>query len=135
VSEENKEILRDQYAATNARDFERVMSHYAEDVVLTVHDRQYLNAGTIVGREAVGRWFGDWLSSFARDARFEITELTELADGSILVVADHHARGRASGAEVHDTLIWVYRLREGKITHLRAYGSRDQALADAGRGA
>jgi ketosteroid isomerase-like protein len=133
MSEENKEVLRDQYAATNARDFERVMSHYAEDVVLTVREQHYLRAGTMVGRDAVGRWFGDWLSSFARDARFEITELTELADGSILLVADHHARGRASGAEVHDTVIWVYRLREGKITHLRAYPSRDEALADAGR--
>ena len=32
MSQENVEIVRDHYAATNERDFTRAMSHYAEDV-------------------------------------------------------------------------------------------------------
>jgi ketosteroid isomerase-like protein len=131
MSQENLEVVRDQYAATNERDFKRVMSHYAEDVELVVYF-QDIRAGTFKGRDATGRWFGDWLSSFDREARFDLKELTELEDGSVLVVADHHARGRASGAEVHGTVVWLYRLREGKIIRVEGYPSRDDALEAAG---
>jgi ketosteroid isomerase-like protein len=131
MSKENVEVIRDQYAATNERDFERVMSHYDEDVEL-VFNVPDTRAGTFTGREATGRWFGDWLSSFDRDARFEITELTELEDGSVLLIADHHARGRTSGAEVHGTVVWLYRLRNRKIVRVEGYASRDEAIEAAG---
>jgi ketosteroid isomerase-like protein len=120
------EVIRDQYAAVNERDWPRSMSHYAEDVELVVSSG--IMAGTHKGRDAVGAWFGDWFSSFARDARFDITELTELDDGSILLVADHHASGRASGIEVEDTVHWRYHLRNGKITHVRGFETREDAL-------
>jgi ketosteroid isomerase-like protein len=63
MSQENVEVIRDQYAATNQRDFERVMSHYDEDVEL-VFNVPDIRAGTFTGREATGRWFGDWLPQF-----------------------------------------------------------------------
>jgi ketosteroid isomerase-like protein len=130
MSKENMEVLRDQYAATNERDWSRALAYYAEDVVMTIPEGSYLIAGTYAGREAVGEWFGDWFRTFARDLRFEITELTELGDGSILLVADHLGRGRASGVEIHGNAVWVFRFRDGKITHLYGYRSRDEALAD-----
>jgi ketosteroid isomerase-like protein len=36
---ENVDMVLDQFAATNERDFPRAMSHYAEDVVLVVDPR------------------------------------------------------------------------------------------------
>jgi ketosteroid isomerase-like protein len=130
---ENVEVIRDQYAATNERDFDRAMSHYDEEVELVVHLPD-IRGGTFKGRDATGRWFGDWLSSFDRDARFDVKEVTELDDGSVLLVADHHARGRASGAEVHGTVVWVYRLRNRKIVRVDGYQSRDEALEAAALG-
>ena len=127
---ENVEVIRDQYAATNERDFDRAMSHYGEEVELVVHLPD-IRAGTFKGRDATGRWFGDWLSSFDRNARFDVKEMTELDDGSVLLVADHHARGRASGAEVHGTVVWLYRLRNRKIVRIDGYQSRDEALEAA----
>jgi ketosteroid isomerase-like protein len=132
VSDEDAQVIMDQYAATNARDFDRVMSHYSEDVVLGFHVPD-IRAGTFEGREAVGRWFGDWFRSFDRDAHFDVRELTELDDGSYLLVAEHQARGRVSGVEVHDEVVWVYRLREGKIVRVDGYPSREDALAAAGQ--
>jgi len=131
MAKENVEVVRDQYAATNERDFKRVMSHYAEDVELVVHG-QGIRAGTFKGRDAVGRWFGDWFSSFDHDARFEVKELAELEEESVLVAADHHARGRASGVEVHGVFVWLYRLRQAKIIRVDGYASRDEALAAVG---
>jgi ketosteroid isomerase-like protein len=129
--QENVEVVLDQYAATNERDFERVMSHYADDVELVARE-PWIQTGRFKGREAVGRFFGDWLSSFDRDARFDVKEARELERGAVLIVADHHARGRASGVEVHTTVVWVYRLRGGKITHVEGFPSREEALEAVG---
>ena len=124
----NAEVLRDHYAATNERDWPRSMSHYAEDVELIVPVG--IKAGRFKGRDAVGAWFGDWFAAFARDAHFEITEITELDDDSILLVADHHASGRASGIEVEDTVHWRYHFRDGKIIRVQGFESRENALRD-----
>jgi len=36
ISEQNVEIVRDQYASTNERGFGRAMSRYAEDVEMVI---------------------------------------------------------------------------------------------------
>src|SRR6266540_3800441 len=131
MSQENVEIVLAQYAATNERDFRRVMSYYDDDVELVARE-PWLRTGVFKGREAVGTWFGDWLSTFDRDARFDVKEARELENGAVLVVADHQARGRASGVDVRGTVIWVYRLRGGKITRVEGFASRAQALEAAG---
>ncbi len=40
MSQENVDVVCDQFAATNERDFERAMSYYAEDVELVVDSRR-----------------------------------------------------------------------------------------------
>ena len=124
------EVVRDQFYATNERDWRRAMSHYAEDVVLGVHGVG-ITDGTFMGRDAVGAWFGDWFGAFDRDAHFDITELSEQDGGTVLVVADHHASGRTSGVEVHDVFVWLYRVRGGKVVRLDMYPSREAAIAAA----
>lgn len=121
--------MRDLYLATNERDFPRAMSHYAEDVELIIPSG--IRAGTFRGREAVGEWFGDWFATFDRGARFDIEELTELPDELVLLVAKHRARGRTSGAEIEGEVIWLYRVRGGKVTWLKSYDSRPEALGAA----
>jgi ketosteroid isomerase-like protein len=128
---QNLEAVRDHYAATNERDFTRAMAHYDVDVELVVPPG-FLEPGEFKGRHAVGSWFGDWFSSFDRNSRFDVTEITELDGGAVLLVADYHARGRTSGAEVRGTVIWLYRFRRGKIARVEGYASRDEALKAAG---
>jgi ketosteroid isomerase-like protein len=132
MTQENLAIVRDLYAATNERDFRRAMSHYAEDVELVVPPGSTILAGTFNGRDQIGRWFGDWFATFDKDARFEIEELIEVDDSSVLLIATHRARGRASGAEVAGDVLWLYRLRDGKIEYVRGYDARSEALEAAG---
>jgi ketosteroid isomerase-like protein len=131
MSGENLAVVRDHYAATNERDFKRAMAHYDVDVEL-IAPPGYLRSGEFKGRDAVGAWFGDWLSAFDRESRFDVKETTEFDDGAVLVVADHHARGRISGAEVRGTVVWLYRFRQGKIARVDGYASRDEALEAVG---
>jgi ketosteroid isomerase-like protein len=130
MSKENVEIVLDHFTATNERDFERAMGHYADDVVLVV-PRRYPEAGTFRGRDAVGEWFGGWLGTFQPDYRFDIDEARDLGDG-VLIVANHHGHGRASGAGVHERTAYVYRLHDGKITHVELDIDRAKALEAAG---
>lgn len=131
MSQEDVDIVRDQFAATNERDFERAMSHYAEDVELVVDPEAFLEGGTFKGREAVGRWFGDWFSTFEPGYRFEIEEARDLG-GAILLVASHRGRGRTSGAEVQGRTGYIYRLRGDKIVGVELYRDGADALSAAG---
>jgi ketosteroid isomerase-like protein len=131
MSQENVEVVRDQFAATNERDFRRAMSHYAPDVELVVHPDAFLQGGTFKGQHAVGQWFADWFTTFERGYHFDIEEARDLGD-AVLLVASHHGRGRTSGAEVRGQTGYLYRLRDGKIVHVELYRGRAEALEAAG---
>ena len=123
----NVDVVLDQFAAVNERDFPRAMSHYAEDVELVVHPDTFLEQGTFKGRDAVGEWFGNWFRTFEPGYHFDIEEARQHGK-VVLLVASHHGRGRASGLEVRGRTAYVYRVREGKIVRAEIYPSRDEAL-------
>jgi ketosteroid isomerase-like protein len=131
MSQANIGVVRDQYDATNERDFPRALAHFDVDVELVVPPG-YIDPGEYKGRDDVGAWFGDWFSSFDRDARFDVKEIAELGGGAVLLVADHHARGRTSGVEVHGTVVWLYGFRHGKIARVEGYATRVEALEAVG---
>jgi ketosteroid isomerase-like protein len=134
MSQQDVEVIRDQYAAVNERDWERAMSHYAEEVELVVGG-EFLMTGTFEGREAVGGWFADWFASFDSSLRFEMREVSELSDGVVLVVANHQARGRKSGVQLEGTVVWLYNLHAGKIVHVQGFENRDKAVEAAAQSA
>jgi ketosteroid isomerase-like protein len=133
MSQENVDVVLDQFAAVNERDFPRAMSHYAEDVVLVVAPEAFLESGTFRGRDAVGSWFGNWFATFEQGYRFEIQEARDLGD-SVLLVADHSGRGRASGIEVHGETGYLYGLRDGRIIRAELFPSGEAARQAAGVG-
>lgn len=131
MAQEDVQVVLDQFAAVNEREFERAMDLYAEDVELYVDSRAFLESGTFKGRQPVGEWFGNWFRTFDAGYRFDIEEARELG-GKVLLVAKHHGRGRASGAEVHGLNGYLYTVRDGRIVRAEIYPSRDDALKAAG---
>ena len=132
MGEPEIEVVRDQYDAVNRRDWERAMSHYAEDVELVIPDEMEIRVGTFTGLEAVRTWFSDWFSSFDRDLHFEIEEIRRLEDGSVYVAAVNRAHGKLSGIEVTMTVFWHYEFRDRHITRLKQFRSRDDAVRELG---
>jgi len=132
VAREDVQVVLDQFAAVNERDFERAMSLYAEDVELFVAPNAFLQGGTFTGREAVGEWFGDWFRTFEPGYHFDIEEATDLGD-SVLLMASHRGRGRTSGAEVRGQTAYLYRIRDGKIVRAELHSGREDALRASGR--
>jgi ketosteroid isomerase-like protein len=133
MSQENVDVVLDQFAATNERDFPRAMSHYAEDVELVVDPDAFLQGGTFRGRDAVGEWFADWFRTFEPSYRFEIEEARDLGD-VVFLSATHRGRGRTSGAEVQGQTGYLYTVRDGKIVRAELYRSPAAALEAAGLG-
>lgn len=131
MSQENVDVVLDQFAATNERDFPRAMSHYSEDVELVVHPDAFLERGTFSGRDAVGGWFGNWFRTFEPGYHFDIEEARDLG-GVVLLVAAHHGRGRTSGAEVQGRTAYLYEVRGGKIVHVEIFAGRAAAIEAAG---
>ena len=130
MSQENVEVVCDQFAAVNERDFPRAMNYYAEDVELFVHPDAFTHRGTFKGREAVGQWFGDWLGTFEPGYHFDLEEARDLGDVVYLDVS-HHGRGRASGVEVNGQTGYLYTVRDGKIVRVEIYPSPAAALEAA----
>jgi ketosteroid isomerase-like protein len=130
LSEDPAEVVREQFAATNERDFEGAMSFYAEDVVLVVEDG-FLNTGTFEGKEAVGEWFGDWFRAFGTDYHFQIVDLRDLGGGLVFLVATYGGSGRTSGVVVRDQRAYLYLVEAGKITRLQLFLTADAALEAA----
>ena len=131
MSQADVDVVLDQFAAVNERDFERAMDRYAQDVRLFASEGSGLKAGLFEGKEAVGEWFGDWFRIFAPGYRFEIQEVRELESGVVLIFATHGGRGRLSGAEVRGETGYLYRVRDGKVTQVGFFASREEALEAA----
>lgn len=125
------DVVVDQFEAVNERDFQRAMDGYAEDVILVVPPGEGApEPGTYEGKEAVGRWFGNWFQSFGRDYLFEIEEARMIGD-RVFIHARHGGHGRLSGIEVRSELSYLYRVRAGKVVRVEIYPTREQALAAA----
>ena len=122
------DVVLAQFAATNEGDFDRAMTYYAEDVVLVVHAEAFLQGGRYKGRDAVGRWFGDWFATFEPGYSFEIEEARDLGD-VVFLDASHRGRGRSSGAEVHGRTGYLYAVRDGKIVRAELFATPAAALA------
>jgi ketosteroid isomerase-like protein len=132
VSESDFEVIREQYRATNERDWERSISLWAEDAVLDVRAGG-IRSGVFEGREVIVRWFTEWFTTFADDASFDLLELMELDDGSILAVSEHRATGRGSGIELTSGIVWRYFVKDGRIVRQVGHRDREDAVAAAAR--
>jgi ketosteroid isomerase-like protein len=131
VSQEDVDVVLDQFAATNERDFDRAMDLYAEDVTLTVAADTGPNPGVYDGKQAVGEWFGDWFRTFAADYHFEIDEVRALEGATVYIHANHGGTGRLSGVEVHGENFYLYRVQGGRISRVGFFASRESALEAA----
>ena len=122
------EVVRDQYRATNERDFARAMEIYGDEVILVVTESWGVGSGIYVGKDAVGEWFGDWFRQFADDYHFDVDESRELAPGLVFLHATHRGHGRHSGVEVSSENAYLYRVSEGKIRRVGFFRTREEAL-------
>jgi ketosteroid isomerase-like protein len=123
------EIVRRCAESLNRRDVSQLYELFDPDIVY--HPRaDEPDPSPHVGRDAYERLVRGFVESFS-EISFEILELIDAGD-HVIASTVLHARGSASGADVSDAYVFVYKLRDGLIVEGWEYKTRQQALEAAG---
>jgi ketosteroid isomerase-like protein len=143
MSQENVEMVKRVVAAVNARDVDGYVGCCADDVKLQTPWSAV--EGVYQGPEAIRRFFAD-LQDTAPDFRLAIEHAELIGDTRVLVFLHASVTGRASGLPagalrggLSDAptagdipTATIYDFAGGKITSIRVFIDRDQALEAVG---
>ncbi len=129
MSQENVEVIRRMYDAFHAGNAQEALGHFDPDVLV---DPSKARPDVPVGRgpEKVNALVTSWLAAW-EGWREEIEEIRDLGS-RVLVLSVQRGRGRETGVEVEARYAILYDLRGDKITSLRMFGNRGDALEAAG---
>jgi ketosteroid isomerase-like protein len=130
VSAQNGELVRRIHAADGRGDYELALSFFAPDVVL---DATHMPDGQVFcGLDEVRGHVADWRSGW-RDFQEEVEDVLEAGDRVVIFYRDRGI-GRSSGVETEIRYASVWDLHDGKITRMKNFLDRDEALRHAGLG-
>ena len=130
MSQENVEVVRRAFRSFNDRDFDVLLACYTDDVEWRLFGGfADLMGSEFRGRDALRRWFTDWIDNLG--VRAEIEALREVED-QIVVVTRTVGAGGASGARATDRGGQIYSFRDGLISAVENYYEPNQALEAAG---
>jgi ketosteroid isomerase-like protein len=117
---EGAQLVRDAYAALNARDADTVMALCRPDFVLaTTVETHHGHQGARDWIERVDETFDDYTA--------EVLAVDQVR-GRLVVSVHQRGRGRGSGIDVDQVNTHVWTLRGGLAAELRAFTERDEAL-------
>jgi ketosteroid isomerase-like protein len=129
MSEENVRLVERAIAAINARDIEGYLACCADNVKLETPMAAV--GGVYEGIDGIGRYFTD-IEEAAPDFRIELDGVEEVDSKRVLAFIRTGGTGRASGIRMAPTLTNVYDLIDGKISRVRIFLDREEALKAAG---
>ena len=119
------EIVRRVMSARRS-EFEELLD---PDVRLDLSERVF-NPGVFDGYDGIMRWRAE-IGEVWESYRSEPEEF--LDDGDVVVVFTHeYGRGKGSGLEVEQRLALLCRLSGDRVSEIRLYRDREQALSDSG---
>jgi ketosteroid isomerase-like protein len=129
MSQENVETVRRAIAAINTRDIDAYLACCTENVelLLPMVGAQYL------GADGIRRYFTD-IEDIGPDFRIEVQRVQAIGDSNALAFLRVSATGRASGIVTGAESANVYDFIDGKISRVRIFLDRDEALKAVGLG-
>ena len=129
MSQENVEVVRRAVAAVNERDIDRYLANCTEDIEL----RTPLAAigGVYEGPDAIRRFFAD-IEDTAPDFRLDIERVEAIDEDRVLAFLHLNASGRTTGIPTPADTTNLYELVDGKISRVRIFLDRQEALEAAG---
>jgi ketosteroid isomerase-like protein len=131
MSAENVEVVRRSWDALNRGGLDAIAEFWHPDIEWRAAEGEVDDVGVFNGREAMRRYYGDWLDTFD-EWQAEVEEVVFEDDERVVAVIHTSARGRASGVRAEGHYAIVYTVREGQIVRGREYGSPEQALEAVG---
>jgi ketosteroid isomerase-like protein len=127
VSEENVGIVRRAVAALNERDLGDYLTCCSEDVELHLP----VVGGVYQGPEGIKRWFAD-IEDAGPDFHIDLGRVKAIGGNQVLAFIHTASTGRASGIPMATEATNVYDLIDGKISRIRIFLDRSEALKAVG---
>jgi ketosteroid isomerase-like protein len=118
------------YAALTVRDVSAVLDLCHDDVEVYKAPGviEMVSALTPRGRDRVAQWLEGWLASW--DLYEPTIEQLSDAGDKVVALVRVHSRGAGSQFDLEEDMADVFVLREGQISRMRLYVSRDEALEE-----
>ena len=131
MSQENLELVQRGYELFSRGDIRAIHESIDEICQPDVELRagRHIDSGPAQGREALKDWYSQLLGAF--DFKWEPEEFIDTGD-AVVVIVRQVGRGKASGAEATNRIVHVFGFRQGKVTYIEAYGTKDKALEAVG---
>jgi ketosteroid isomerase-like protein len=129
MSEESRDLITRGVAAFNRRDLDGMLATLHPDVEL-VPLRAVLEGTVYRGHEGLRRWLDDMADDW-RDFGIEVIGVRELDGDRVILEAEVHAHGRASGVALDAPGAWLCEIRDGRVATIRFYGDVEAALEAA----
>ena len=129
MSQENVRLVERAIAAINARDIESYRACCTENVKLETPMAAV--GGVYEGIDGIRRYFTD-IEEAAPDFRIELDGVEEVDSKRVIAFLRNSSTGRASGIRMAWPQTNVYDLIDGKISHVRIFLDRQEALKAVG---
>ena len=123
MSSENVETVRRAIAAINARDIDAYLACCTENVELLAP----MAGVEYLGADGIKRFFTD-IEDIGPDFRIEVQRVQAIGDSNALALLRVGSTGRASGIVTGAESANVYDFIDGKISRIRIFLDRDEAL-------
>jgi ketosteroid isomerase-like protein len=127
MSQENLETVGRAIAAINARDIHGYLACCTENVELLLP----LAGAEYLGADGIKRFFTD-IEDIGPDFRIEVQRVQAIGDTAAIAFLRVGATGRASGIVTGAESANVYDFIDGKISRVRIFLDRDEALKAVG---
>jgi len=129
MPQENVRLVERAIAAINARDIESYRACCTEDVKLETPMAAV--GGVYEGIDGIRRFLTD-VEEAAPDFRMELDGVEEVDSKRVIAFLRNNSTGRASGIRMAWPQTNVYDLIDGKISHVRMFVDRQEALKAVG---
>ena len=129
MSQENVRLVERAVAAINARDIEGYLACCTEN--LKLETPMATIGGVYEGIDGIRRYFTD-IEDAAPDFRIELDGVEEVDSKRLIAFLRTSGTGRTSGLLMAPPITNVYELIDGKISHVRIFLDRHEALKAVG---
>jgi ketosteroid isomerase-like protein len=132
VSREDVELIRRAFEAFTTEGYARGTARYLAEDEVYVEDPIWPEASTYNGRDAIVARFYSYMEMLGAESNWTVTveDVVEAADHYVAIVRTA-TRGSASGMSAEHVWAYAVRVRDGKLSHMRAYYEPAEALGDA----
>ena len=127
MSQENVETVERAIAAINARDIDAYLACCTENVELLLP----MVGADYLGADGIRRFFTD-IEDIGPDFRIEVQRVQAIGDSNAIAFVRVRSTGRTSGIVTGAESTNVYDFIEGKISRIRIFRDRDEALKAVG---